>query len=154
MISSDLLDLKKTIEATLKNAKGWFLASYPSQKDPCKKIQIIVNYPQNDINKQPESVCIFRGNTCITVGKSFVYNAQNKKEPAYMFNIHVSSGLNFSINKSPLWGQQENGVPALFDALQKDSELSQYIPLIPKGKPITSQKPKWDLNKIMRRSRA
>ena len=153
MISSDQLDLKETVETTLENAKGWLLATYPSQKDPADKIQIMVNYPKNNVQEKPESIRIFRGNTYITLGKNSAYTSENKKQTSYGLTIHVISGQTFSLCETPLWGRNEGGEQSLFKALQQDTELNQYISFVPKNQKIQSQKPKWSLNRIMQNSR-
>lgn len=154
MSSSNQLDLSKTVETTLSRAKEWLLASYPS-KNTDAKIRIDVNYPQNDITAEPESVSIFRGNTHITLGKTALYGFNSKKQNMYSMTIHTASGYNYAIRETADFGINESGEKRLLTLLQRDNELSQFITFVLKNdpEPITSQQPKWNLDKLMEHSR-
>ena len=157
MISSDRLDLKKTVDATLIRAKGWWMASYPSSEKPNSKIKITITYPKDNFKKDnfkktPKCVLISRGNTEIGFGK---YTTMDTKEASYVFYFHSPAG-NFTIQQTPDWGRTETGNPALFNDIQADPELSQYVSFIEMGsKRIKkSQKKPWQLTQIMQNSRA
>ena len=150
MITTDTLDLKKSVDATLTKAKGWLSASYPSSQKPKSQIKIAIDYPENNLRRTPECVIISRGQNYIKLEKR-TFGAED-----FSYNFHIQSpSAIFHMSYSSRWGGVNTGNPLLLKALQMDPELSQYISLVERGskriKP--GQKKLWDLNKIMQNSR-
>lgn len=168
------LDLRKTIETTLRRAQKWIYACYPSAQLEGKKLNIDVRYfgekipslnaetpnikqyeQDVDYQKKPVYVCFSRGKTSIVLKRNQFLDFNRREKTSYSLHIHARSGHEYTIMESPDGEILDNGYPELINLVQEDEDFGAYISFISRDnpQPIASNPPKWNLFEIMTNSR-
>ena len=170
------LDLKKTIETTLENAKGWSFANYPSVRDPNKKIQIDIRYlgesiptlagtPLNnqdilqhpvDYSKKPVYVHFRLGKADVILQhNSFIDSTDNREKDSYSFFIRAGNGAEYRAVECPDGSMVEKGNKLLLWAVKKDQDFGHYISFVLKNEKLSDHfhSEVWQLSKMMANAR-
>ena len=161
------LDIKRTIETTFKNAKGWSFAKYPSKQNPESNIQISVHYPESfsaenpsgiimDFSKMPTCLSLQRKQTHILLSRdAFTDSADGKEKVSYSIQVKAL-GKDYRAIETPTSEIFEQGDLIPLRYVQTDEELKKYITFISKfdKEPIANHSKKWQLDKIMELSRS
>lgn len=161
------LDVKKTIDTTFENAKGWLFAKYPSKQHPESNIQISVQYPESfsadnpsgmimDFSQMPTILSIRRKQTHILLSRdAFTDLADGKEKVSYSIQIKAL-GKDYRAIETPSGEVLEQGDLVPLRYVQTDEELKKYITFISKfdKEPIANHSKKWRLDKTMELSRS
>lgn len=159
------LDVKKTVETTLDNAKDWVFGKYPSSLNPDFDIRINIHYPMSadpsqkdnyNFSSKPTCVSCQRGNMRVSLSRNASLLENGWEKPAYKISIFTPYGEKYKIFET-LNGKtiKEEGNPFLLSAVQKDMDFNQYISFFKKDEPENSRiaTQKWDLIEMMEQAR-
>ena len=161
------LDIKRTIDTTFENARGWLFAKYPSTQNPESNIQISIHYPERfsadnpsgmimDFSKMPTHLSIRRKQAHILLSRdAFIDPADEKEKVSYSIQIKAL-GKDYRAIETPTGEMFEQGDLIPLRYVQTDEELKKYITFISKfdKEPIASHSKKWRLDKVMELSRS